>query len=175
MPMPSSLSTTWIALLVSGLVGCEGRPPSASSTPAAVSAPAGGRVPAAASASQLDLARELDAAGDAPDPDAAMDALAARWRGKHLTWTVTRQPALCKSADACHVIPFPVPAPDGASRHGWLPTLAFAPGEYDVLVDECGDAGPCQITFTGELTALTVSSEEPTALGFTGVRIVTRS
>ena len=171
--MPSSLSTSCLALFVTGLVGCEGRTPATSASPAPAEAPATG--PAASSATQLDLARELDAVTDAPDPDAAMEALAARWRGKRLTWTVTRQPALCRSAEACHVIPFPVPAPEAASRHGWLPTLAFAPGEFDVLADECGDAGPCQVTFTGELSSLTGSSEEPTALGFTGVRIVTRS
>jgi hypothetical protein len=173
--MPSPLSTSCLVLLVSGLVGCEDRTPSVSSAPAVSPAPAAPAAPAASSATQLDLARELDAVGDAPDPDAAMDALATRWRGKRLTWTVTRQPALCRTAEACHVIPFPMPAPEGASRHGWLPALAFAPGEFDALVATCGDASPCQVTFTGELSELTVSSEDPTALGFTGVRIVSRS
>lgn len=165
--MSSRLSTSCLLVLV-GTAACRGDAPSDSAAVAHRAAPA--VTPSAAT--QRDLARELDATERAEDPDGALGALRDRWLHRELTWTVLRQRALCASADACHVVPFPAPRPSGVSMQGWLPGLAFAPGEYAKLDAACGADAMCELTFTGELAVFEVSSEEPTRLGFTSVRVV---
>ena len=129
--------------------------------------------PTASAATQLDLARELVATESTPDPDAALSELRTRWQGRHLRWTVTRQAVLCRTADACHVVPFPSPAPAEAAGHGWLPALEFAPGQFDKLLAACGDTAMCEVTFEGDLAELAASTEQPTSLRFANVAIVT--
>src|SRR5262245_31087494 len=92
--------------------------------------PAAAHAPTSSAATQLDLARELDAAETSGDP-AQLAALRARWEGVRLRWTVMRQAALCATADACHVVPFAIPRPQAVAGHGWLPTLGFAPGQFE--------------------------------------------
>src|SRR5687767_10684206 len=111
------VSTSCLALFVLGAASCKDPAPAGDRDDRRAGAPAVSPAAAASAATQLDLVRELDAVDIAPDPDAAGEALGQRWRGKRLTWTVTRQPALCASPEACHVLPFPVPAPEATSRH----------------------------------------------------------
>jgi hypothetical protein len=162
--------------LVLGLVACRGGAPSAdrANDDRAGGTPTSPR-PAdpALAATQLDLATELIASERSDDPDGALAALRMRWQGRRLTWTVTRQEPLCRTADACHVSPFPTPAPKDAPRVGWLPSLAFAPGQFDKLTASCGGAVLCTVTFEGELTELAASMDLPTSLRFTDVSIVT--
>jgi hypothetical protein len=172
--MSSRPLTSCLALLALGLVSCRGGAPSGDRTDDRPGGDPTSPRPAAeaSAATQHDLARELDAVDHAADPASALAALRDRWQGQHLTWTVTRHAALCRSADACHVIPFAAPHRDGESRHGWLPALALAPDQFAALSSACGPAA-CQITFAGDLAELAVSDELPTRLRFTNIEIIT--
>ena len=117
-------------------------------------------------ATQTDLARELDDA----DRHGTWSEVRHRWEGQQLTWTVTRQRALCQSADACNVAPFPIMRP---ATHGWLPALRFAPGEFARLDAACGTAAQCEVTIQGTLSELSVSAELPTSIKLSGVKLVT--
>ena len=116
-------------------------------------------------ASQTDLARELDEA----DRRGTQASVRQHWQGLALHWTVTRQRVLCLSADACHVAPFAIARP---AKHGWLPALAFAPGEFDKVLAGCGTADQCQLEFEGKLAEVNISPEQPTSLKFADVRVV---
>jgi hypothetical protein len=116
-------------------------------------------------ASQNDLARELE---DADKRGTWMD-VRYRWQGQMLKWTVTRQRALCRTAEACNVAAFSVRT--GAPA-GWLPTLKFAPGQFAALEARCGNREQCEITIEGKLEKLAVSGEMPTNLELTGVKLV---
>jgi hypothetical protein len=131
--------------------------PAASTTP-----------PALANATQLDLARELDDA----EARGTWATVKRRWTGQALRWTVTRQRALCRTADACHVAAFPVQRP---ARYGWMPALAFAPGQWDAVQAQCGTRETCELTIEGTLDKLEVSAEEPTNLRLANVRVLTRT
>ena len=84
---------------------------------------------------------------------------------------MTRQRLLCLTADACWVAPFPIERP---AKHGWLPRLAFAPGEFDKLA-ACGAAEQCDVTFEGRLGELDVSNEQPTHMKFSDVKVISAS
>jgi hypothetical protein len=168
----SSRSPTCLALLVLGLASCRGGA-SSSSDRASGEAPLSPQPTAPVSAAtQRDLALELDATERAPDPEGALVALHQRWQGRQLTWTVLRAQALCRSATACNVVPFPAPRPADVTAHGWLPRLEFAAGQYDRLAAACGAAAQCELTFTGDLVELEGSEDVPTSLRFTNVTVV---
>ena len=150
------------------VASCKDSAPRDHATPAAAHAPT------MSAATQLDLARELDAAEASGDP-AQLAALRARWQGVRVRWTVTRQVALCSKADACHVVPFPLPRPPAVAGHGWLPALGFAPGQFERIASGCGRAASCDLTFEGKLADLVVSAELPTSLRFADVVVVAAS
>ena len=116
-------------------------------------------------ATQADLAREIDDA----ERRGTQAAIKQHWQGLALHWTVTRQRLLCLSADACHVAPFAIERP---AKHGWMPALAFAPGEFGKLEAACGQAMQCELEFEGKLDELVVSPEMPTSLKFSDVRVL---
>lgn len=92
-----------------------------------------------------------------------------RWQGQHVQWAVIRQRLLCGAADDCNVAAFPIQRP---AKQGWMPVLAFAPGQYDALTAACGDRDPCELTIAGTLSSLEVSPELPTRVALANVRIV---
>ena len=124
--------------------------------------------PMLTAATQQDLAKELDAANGR----GTWGEVKRRWQGQTLTWKVTRQASLCRSADECFVAAFPVQRP---AKRGWLPQLKFAPGQFAVLEAACGDKPTCEITVEGLLEKLDVSGEMPTNLRFGNVRILTQT
>jgi len=160
-----------LSLALGLLVSCRGGASSDSPRPAAKATAATSADPSAMT--QTELGTELDAIERSADPGGAIIALRERWQGKRLTWTVDRQEVLCRTAAMCHVIPFPAPIAKDAPRHGWLPALEFAPGQFDKLAAACGAAPRCQVTFEGALSELNVDLELPTSLRFTDVRVVT--
>lgn len=127
--------------------------------------PAKQAAPALANATQADLALELDAAAE----HGTWIELRRRWQGQKLRWTVTRQRMLCASAARCNVAAFPIQRP---AIHGWMPELAFAPGQYEALAAKCGEAAQCEVTIEGTLAKLEASDEAPTRLRFEGVVVV---
>jgi hypothetical protein len=148
-----------VASLALTLVACRRHEePRASHAPAQL---------ALAQASQADLARELDDA----ERRGTWREVRTRWQGQHLRWTVTRQRALCQSAERCNVAVFPIERP---AQHGWLPALAFAPGEWGKLETACGTAPQCDVTIEGTLKQLEVSAEMPASVHLADVRVVSR-
>lgn len=117
------------------------------------------------SATQVDLARELDDA----DRRGTQAAVRQHWLGLDLHWTVTRQRLLCQSADECHVVPFAIERP---AKRGWLPALAFAPGEYAKLEAGCGEREQCELEIEGTLAELVASPEMPVSLKLSGVKVL---
>jgi len=153
------------AAAILAATGCRGEDRTAPPAPAPTPALAQHEPPKLASATQADLARELDEA----DRRGAWGEVKHRWQGQTLRWTVTRQRVLCRSAEACNVAAFPIQRPAPA---GWLPTLRFAPGQFAALEARCGDKELCDVTIEGKLEKLQASSELPTNLEITGVKIV---
>jgi hypothetical protein len=121
--------------------------------------------PALVNATQADLAHDLAEA----DRLGTWRDVQRRWQGQTLRWTVTRQRALCGSADDCNVAAFPIQRP---AKQGWMPLLSFAAGQFDALVAVCGSRDPCDVTIDGTLTRLDASPELATALQLSNVRIV---
>jgi len=119
-------------------------------------------LPVLADASQTALASDLDAAR----VRGTWVEVKRRWQGQQVRWVVTRQRSLCRSADACFVAAFPVR--DGA-KHGWMPQLGFAPGQFALLESTCGTLEQCRITIEGTLDRLEASSEMPTNVRFSNV------
>ena len=148
-----------LLLLVLTASACRSEEPR--KAPASIEKPA----PRLASSAASDLARELDDA----DQRGTWNAVRDRWQGQVLRWTVTRQKVLCKTAEACNVYPFAV---QRGAPAGWLPTLKFAPGQFAALEARCGGKDVCEVTIEGKLDKLVISSELPTNLEFTGVKIV---
>jgi len=124
--------------------------------------------PMLTAATQQDLARELDEA----EQRGTWGEVRRRWQGQVLTWKVTRQASLCRSAEACYVAAFPVQRP---AKRGWLPQLIFAPGQFAVIEQACSDKPQCEITVEGYLEKLETSAEMPTNLRFNNVKLVTRT
>ena len=118
-------------------------------------------------ATQAELAVELDQA----ERRGTWREVRKRWEGQQLHWKVTRHPALCASASACNVAAFPVQRP---ATHGWLPELAFAPGEYAKLAALCGQA-TCDVEIEGTLSRLELSGDLPTSVHFDQVHVVGKS
>jgi hypothetical protein len=156
--MSTLLRSTCLLLVVVGAAACNSEdrrsPP-----------PAKDVSPALTKATQADLAAEL---ADA-DRLGTWSEVRRRWQGQALRWRVTRHAMLCRTADACHVAAFPVERP---AKHGWMPGLSFAPGQFAALEARCGDRPTCEVTIEGTLARLEVSGELPTNLAFTNVRIV---
>ena len=150
------MKTTTLFCVMIGLAGCGNHDRSRENVASAQ--------PALARATQTDLAREL---ADA-DHHGTWTAVRHRWQGQRLHWTVTRQRLFCQTADACHVAAFPVQRP---ARQGWLPALAFAPGEFAKVVAACGSAEQCDLEIEGTLAELDVSPEMPTHMKLSDVQV----
>jgi hypothetical protein len=121
--------------------------------------------PTLSDATQADLAREIDDA----ERRGTWREVKQRWQGQRMTWTVTRQQILCRSASSCNVAAFPIQRP---AQHGWLPALDLSPTEFAKLEAQCGNAEQCELTFEGTLADLRLSPELPTNLKFSDVRVI---
>jgi len=119
----------------------------------------------------LEHATQADLAHDIADAErlGTWREVQQRWQGQTLRWTVTRQRALCSSADGCNVAAFPIQRP---AKQGWMPQLQFAPGQYDALAGLCGNQDQCDVTIEGTLSQLDVSPDLPTSVQLSNVRIL---
>jgi hypothetical protein len=123
--------------------------------------------------SQYDLAAAIaEAEGMHPDEaEDALDRVRREWQGKRFRWKVHLVPALCPSAERCHVVPFDRAGADRAIMQGWLPRLELAPAAFAALQAQCGDRPRCGIEFEGTLSRLVLSTDDLTSLHFGDVRI----
>ncbi len=147
-------------------VGCRRR-----RDPAPPSEPAAARSGPAKAGDQYELARQLETAERADDVDAAFAALRSRWQSQRIRWRVFRIPALCQSADACHVLPFDRAGADTRIIQGWMPELTITPTELAVIVGACGDRSPCPITIEATLSRLTAGPDRPTSIQLSSVEV----
>ena len=120
--------------------------------------------PPAPLGTQADLAKEIDDA----DRRGTWTEVRTRWQGQRVRWTVTRQQALCRTAELCNVAAFPIQRP---AQHGWMPKLALSPEMFAKLETTCGAKAQCDFTFEGTLEKLVLSAEHPTSLEFTDIAI----
>jgi hypothetical protein len=129
------------------------------------------RTPPAAPTAALARATQADLVRDIADADrlGTWREVQQRWQGQTVRWTVTHRRILCRSADDCNVAAFPIQRP---AKQGWMPTLSFAPGQYDVLVSRCGSQDPCELTIEGTLSQLDVSPDLATSVQLSNVRIL---
>jgi hypothetical protein len=126
------------------------------------------------SRSQYDLAAAI-AEAERMYPDEAEDALdriRREWQGKRFRWKVYLVPALCPSAEGCHVVPFDRAGADRTILQGWMPRLELTPAAFAVLREQCGDRPRCDIEFEGTLSRLVLSTDDLTSLHFGDVRIM---
>jgi hypothetical protein len=114
---------------------------------------------------QAELARELEDA----EPRNTYGEVRHKWQGQRLRWTATRYRAMCGAEAACNVAAFAVQRP---AKHGWMPRLGFAPGQYAALVAACGTRDQCDFTFEGTLVELDASGDHATKLRFADVTLV---
>lgn len=121
-----------------------------------------------AASSQDDLAKELDVA----DVHGTWAEVKRKWQGQTLRWSVTRHAQLCSSAERCNVRVFPIQRP---AKHGWLPELVFAAGQFDALKQACTNREPCDVMIEGVLEKLEASAEMPTNVKLANVKVITRT
>lgn len=152
---------TRILLLLTVVAACK--PDAPAPPPVAHAVP-----PALEHASQADLAREI---ADA-DRLGTWRELQHRWQGQSVRWTVIRQRLLCGDAADCNVAAFPIQRP---ARQGWMPTLAFVPGQFDALASRCGARDQCEVTIEATLSQLDVSPELATTVALSNVRLAPES
>ena len=122
---------------------------------------------------QYDLASEIAKAEAMPRDEAALHLPEIRrnWIGKRYQWKVHVIPALCGSAESCHVLPFEIGDKDRHIVQGWMPRLELTGDGFAAIQSACKGADRCTITFRGTLSKLVLSTEEFTSLGFSDVEI----
>jgi len=119
-------------------------------------------------ATQTDLAKDLDDAA----ARGTWSEVKRKWQGQVLRWDVTRQRMLCRTAESCNVAAFPILRP---AKHGWMPQLMFAPGQFAALETACGTREQCDVTIEGTLARFEASASMPTNLQLADVHVVTKT
>jgi hypothetical protein len=141
--------------------------------PAAPAAKA--RTAALDSRTQYDLAAALNQVESARDPDGVAlgyQKIRASWTGRRYRWRVRVIEALCRSRDACNVLPFDRAGRDRAVVHGWMPQLLLDDSAFAAIARRCSGVASCEIGIEGTLSELTVDTENPTSLQFRDVRVL---
>lgn len=125
--------------------------------------------------SQRELAAEIAAAEKMrkDEAEARYGEIRASWLGKRVRWTVSVLPALCRSAAACHALPFDRLGADRAIVQGWMPRLRLDAAGFAALQVRCSGQARCPVTIDATIAELTLSTEEPTALTLADVLTVT--
>ncbi|HTE54289.1 MAG TPA: hypothetical protein VK698_25715 [Kofleriaceae bacterium] len=148
-------------------------------------APSPGRAPAAAAASsgpatldsrsQYDLARALSEVERGRDRAAAATSyqkIRTAWMGRRYRWRVRVLEPLCRSRDACNVLPFDRGGRDKAIVYGWMPHLVLDDTGFAAIQRACAGKSSCQVDVEGELTAFVLDTENPTSLELSKVRVL---
>lgn len=160
-----------MVVLLSGLVACAKS--DGNRTPGAGD---GNRETGMEVGSQRELAREIAAAERLrrDEAEARYRAIRDRWLGARVVWTLDLLPALCRTAGACHALPFDRLGADRAIVQGWLPRLRLDPATFSALQARCAGHPRCPITVSATLAELTLSAEEPTSLTLADVVVSPR-
>jgi len=115
---------------------------------------------------QRDLAAEIASADKMrkDEAEARYTEIRASWIGKRVRWTVDVLPALCRSAEACHALPFDRMGADRAIVQGWMPRLRLDGATFAGLEARCTGRGRCPVTVEATVSDFTLSADEPTSL-----------
>lgn len=124
---------------------------------------------------QYDLARALTEVEKSRDPDSVAlgyHEIRTSWTGKRYRWRVRVIEPLCRSRDACNVLPFDRAGRDKAIVHGWMPQLILDDASFAAIKRSCAGVPSCEIGVEGTLSQLTLDTENPTSLQFRDVRLL---
>jgi hypothetical protein len=138
-------------------------------------APAQGRVASLDPRSQYDLAAALtqvETARDRADLAAGYARLRTAWVGRRYRWTVRVVGPLCRSRDACNVLPFDRAGRDRKVVQGWMPRLDLDEGAFAALQRACAGRAPCEVQVEGTLSRMIADTQNPTSLEFSQVRVL---
>jgi hypothetical protein len=165
-----ALAATFLCL---ALAGCrdEGRASGSAAAPAA---------PTTASASldprsQHDLARaltEVETSRDRSEASSGYARVRSSWVGKRYRWTVRVVEPLCRSRDACNVLPFDRTGRDRDVIQGWMPRLVLDDGAFAAIQRACTGRPRCEIAVEGTLSRLVADTENPTSVEFSQIRVL---
>lgn len=164
-----------VAALVSIVAGAAACTDSDSQQPRRAAPAAVARTAALDSRSQYDLAAALSQVESSRDPDSVAlgyQKIRASWTGKRYRWRVRVIDALCRSRDACNVLPFDRAGRDRSVVHGWMPRLLLDDSAFAAIARRCSGMASCEIGIEGTLSELTVDTENPTSLQFRDVRVL---
>jgi hypothetical protein len=123
------------------------------------------------------LARDI-AAADALDDGARADrydAIRRDWTGKRVRWRVGFVPAMCRTAGRCNVLAFDRSSTSSPGRRvvqGWMPRLQLAAESDAALRAACASHARCAVDVEATVAALTLSTEEFTAVELAEPRIL---
>jgi hypothetical protein len=127
------------------------------------------------SRTQYDLAAALSQVERSRDPDSVAlgyQKVRESWIGRRYRWRVRIVEALCRSRDACNVLPFDRAGRDRAVVHGWMPRLLLDDSAFAAIARSCAGVASCEVGIEGTLSELTVDSADPTSLQFRDVRVL---
>ena len=133
------------------------------------------RTAALDSRTQHDLAAALTVVESSRDPDGVAlgyQKIRASWTGKRYRWRVRVIEALCRSRDACNVLPFDRAGRDRSVVHGWMPRLLLDDSAFAAIARRCSGVASCEVGIEGTMSELTVDTENPTSLQFRDVRVL---
>ncbi len=122
---------------------------------------------------QRDLAADIAGAEKMRKDEAEVryGEIRASWLGKRVHWTVSVLPALCRSAETCHALPFDRLGSDRAVVQGWMPRLRLDRASFAALQTRCAGRARCPVTLEATIAEMTLSTEEPTSLTLDRVRL----
>jgi hypothetical protein len=122
---------------------------------------------------QRDLAAEIAGADRLrkDEAEARYGQIRTSWLGKRVTWTVDVLPALCRSAENCHALPFDRLGADRAIVQGWMPRLRLDGATFAALEARCAGRARCPVTVEATVAELSLSTDEPTSLTLDRVRL----
>ena len=171
--MKRAITVTALVSIVAASAACTDSGDSEEPRRAAPAAKA--RTAALDARSQYDLAAALSQVESSRDPDSVAlgyHKIRTSWTGKRYRWRVRVIEALCRSRDACNVLPFDRAGRDKSVVHGWMPRLLLDDSAFAAIARRCSGVASCEIGIEGTLSELTVDTENPTSLQFRDVRVL---
>lgn len=167
----ASLSLVAVLSLAACKESRDAAPPARTPTPSAAAA---GPTPVDPR-TQYDLARALSEVERSRDRAAVPTAYArirAAWLGHRYRWNVRVVEPLCRSRDACNVLPFDRGGGDKKIVHGWMPRLVLDDAGFAAIQRACQGVEPCRVDVEGTLSRFVLDTESPTSLELSQVRVL---
>jgi len=135
--------------------------------------------PAAAAATDVDPRDQYALAHAIAQAKASREEIASalartrsEWVGRRYRWELAFMPTLCADAGSCVMMPFDHHRdPEHPIRQGWLPRLELGDSERKALHDACQGHARCVVDLSGHLGQLELSTEQPTSMTLSQVRI----